>query len=32
MVLGGERAYPPEHIDEEADEEFDPDEDYGHMK
>ena len=31
-VLGGEVPYPPENADDEADEEFDPDEDYGHIK
>lgn len=32
MVIGGEKSYPPEHVDEESDDEFDPDEDYGHIK
>lgn len=32
MVMGGEKPYPPAHADEEGDDEFDPDEDYGHIK
>ncbi len=32
MVIGGEKPYPPEHVDEEGDGEFVPDEDYGLMK